>query len=140
MPASFRILPARGLVYVRYWGFVTIDDSVRLIREYLPHPDRSPGQKQLIDLSDVSGFESDIVRLMEIQAQKADIFRPTDGTQTLLVYYAPHDEGFEMAKLIMRSWQGVASVISTIQRRETDALDILGLPERDVEALVSDDQ
>ncbi|MBN8291378.1 hypothetical protein JI664_05345 [Rhodobacter sp. NTK016B] len=137
MPASFRILPARGLAYVRYWDFVSIDDTVRLIRDYLAHPDRSPGQKQLIDLSDVSGFEADIVRLMELQAQKAEIFRPANGSQTLLVYYAPHDEGFEMAKLIMRSWQGVTSVVSTIQRRESHALDILGLPERGMEALLS---
>jgi hypothetical protein len=137
LPASFTILPERGLVYVRYDGFVTLDDTARAIADYMRHPGRRPGQMQLIDLSSVTGFENNIVRLMEMQAQKADMFRPADGVQTLLVYYAPEPEGFEMAKLVLRSWQGVTSVMATIQRHESDALDILGQPERRLEDLLS---
>ncbi|MCB1389647.1 MAG: hypothetical protein KDK12_10990 [Rhodobacteraceae bacterium] len=137
MPASFTILPERGLVYVRYDGYVSLDDTAGAVADYMRHPLCRPGQMQLVDLSNITGFENDIVRLMNLQAQKADMFRPADGVQTLLVYYAPHDEGFEMAKLILRSWQGVTSVMATIQRHESDALDILGQPERRMEELLS---
>ncbi|MCA2010523.1 hypothetical protein [Pararhodobacter sp. CCB-MM2] len=137
MPASFTILPERGLVYVRYEGFVTIDDTVALLARYMPHPDRVPGQKQLVDLSAVTGFEKDYARLLGLQAQKADVFRPADAVQTLLVYYAPNDEGYEMAKLILRSWQGVRTVMATVQRNAAHALDILGQPERDMEELLT---
>ena len=130
-------MPHRGLVYVRYEGYVSIDDTVSLLAEYMPHPDRVAGQMQLVDLSAVTGFEKDFARLMGLQAQKADAFRPGDGVQTLLVYYAPHDEGFEMAKLILRSWQGVASVMATVQRNAAHALDILGQPERDMDELLA---
>jgi len=137
LPASFRILPERGLVYVRYDGFVTLDDSFRVIAQYMDAPLRRSGQKQLIDLSAITGFEFDFVKLMGLQARKADIFRPADGVQTLLVYFAPHDESFAMAKLILRSWRGVPSVMATIQRHESEALDILGQPERRMEELLS---
>ncbi|MCW1933526.1 hypothetical protein [Pararhodobacter zhoushanensis] len=137
MSATYRILPDRALVYVRYEGFVTLDESVAVIGEYIHDPQRRPGQMQLVDLSAVTGFEFDFVRLMALQAQKAAIFRPADGIQTLLVYYAPHDEGYEMAKLVLRSWQGVPSVMATIQRHESDALDILGQPERRMDELLS---
>lgn len=137
MPASFTILPERGLVYVHYSGFVTIGDTHDAIADYMRHPASRPGQMQLVDLSDVTGFEDDIVELIKLQAGKADLFRPADGIQTLLVYYAPHDEGFAMAKLILRSWQGVTSVMATIQRHEAEALDILGQPERRMHDLLS---
>ncbi|WP_127107421.1 hypothetical protein [Pararhodobacter zhoushanensis] len=137
MSATYRILPDRALVYVRYEGFVTLDESVAVIGDYINDPQRRPGQMQLVDLSAVTGFEFDFVRLMALQAQKAAIFRPADGIQTLLVYYAPHDEGYEMAKLVLRSWQGVPSVMATIQRHESDALDILGQPERRMDELLS---
>lgn len=137
MSATYRILPDRALVYVRYEGFVTLDESVAVIGDYINDPQRRPGQMQLVDLSAVTGFEFDFVRLMALQAQKAAIFRPADGIQTLLVYFAPHDEGYEMAKLVLRSWQGVPSVMATIQRHESDALDILGQPERRMDELLS---
>ena len=74
MPASFRILPERGLVYVQYSGFIRLADTQRLIQAYLAHPDRHPGQKQLVDLAAVTGFEQDFVGLMAVQAAKAAIF------------------------------------------------------------------
>lgn len=139
MPARFTILPDRGLVYVRYQGHVTLDDTAEAVGRYMRHPLYRPGQMQLVDLSEVSGFRFDFVRLMALQAQKADLFRPADGVQTLLVYYAPHEEGYKMAKLILRSWQGVTSVVATIQRHESEALDILGQPERRLEDLLPAD-
>lgn len=137
MPASFTILPDRGLVYVRYEGHITLDETATAVAEYMRHPLRRDGQLQLVDLSKVTGYTIDFVRLMALQALKADIFRPADGVQTLMVYYAPHDKSFEMAKMILRSWHGVSSVMATIQRHEREALDILGQPERRLEDLLS---
>jgi len=137
VPATFRILPERGLVYVQYTGFVRIDETRQLIATYLKHPDRHPGQKQLVDLSGVTGFEQDFVRLMALQAAKAAIFSPDARTQTLMVYFAPTEVSYAMARLILRSWNGVTHVIATAQRHEAEALDILGQPERRLEDLLS---
>ena len=137
MPASFRILPERGLVYVQYSGFIRLADTQRLIQAYLAHPDRHPGQKQLVDLAAVTGFEQDFVGLMAVQAAKAAIFDPGGRTQTLMGYFAPSDVSFDMARHILRSWHGVSTVIATVQRHEAEALDILGQRERRLEDLLS---
>ena len=50
MPASFRILPKHGLVYVRLYGHIWPAESLEAFRNYLRHPDFRPGQKQLIDM------------------------------------------------------------------------------------------
>lgn len=136
MPVTYRILPERGLVYVRYVGFAALPETNDLLTRYMADPDRRPGQKQLVDLSEVTGFERDFVSLMAVQARKAEAF-VQPGAQTLLVYYAPHDAGFEMARLRARSWLGISSVVATIQRDATAALDILAQPERDMAALLA---
>ncbi|MCA0871991.1 hypothetical protein LCL97_14220 [Seohaeicola saemankumensis] len=125
MPVSFRILPNRGLVYVRYEGFAKLDDSFAAFAEYAQHPDRKPGQKQLVDLEQITGMEKDYAKLMALQAAKADTY-VEGGAQTLLVYYAPNELSYGMARMILRSWEPIRSVVPVIQQTEAGALEILG--------------
>lgn len=125
MSVTFHILANRGLVYVRYDGFARVEDSLRAFGAYAQHPDCRPGQKQLVDLSGVTGFERNYAELFKLQALKADVFN--DGAaQTLIVYYAPDREVFGMARLIERSWEPFPSVVSLVQQSEADALALLG--------------
>ncbi|MFP4273423.1 MAG: hypothetical protein ACLFRU_00210 [Paracoccaceae bacterium] len=126
MPASFRILPDLGLVHVRYEGAVRLAETAALFAEYAGHPDRGAGQKQLVDLSAITSFERDYVTLVQLQAQKADIFPSGEG-DTMIVYLAPSDMAFDLARLILRSWDGIPGVIATAQRSEAEALSLLGL-------------
>ena len=135
MPASYRILTDRNLVLVRYGGHVAIDETRAIVGEFLVDPARRSGMRQLIDLAEVTSFDLDIVQLMALQAQKAAIFLAPEGGQTLLVYYAPHEAGFQMARHILRSWQGISSVVATIQRQPRAALDVLGVHPRDSQHL-----
>ncbi|MEO0666986.1 MAG: hypothetical protein AAFZ99_03655 [Pseudomonadota bacterium] len=129
MPLTFRILPERGLVVVRYSGFATIDDTMSATAEYVGHPDYAPGQKQLVDMSALTGYEKDYVRFMEMQAGKAERFNNA-GVQSLVVYIAPTPVGQEVAGLFLRSWDDVDAVVPMIQRTEAEALSLLGQPER----------
>lgn len=138
VPASFTILPVRGLVYVRYSGYVALDEVFRIVGEYERHPARRPGQKHLVDLADITGFEHDILTLMKLQARKADIFTAT-AAPSLIVYLAPSPLAMTMAQLTMRSWEGNDLVVVRLQEDEAGALDLLGLPERTVEALLKTD-
>ena len=129
MSVTFKIIPGRGLVYVRYEGVATVEDSLRAFGEYANHPDCRPGQKQLVDLSGITAFDKDFPKLFELQARKADVFM-ADGAQTLLVYYAPDELTYSMARLVERSWEPFPSVVAIVQQNEADALELLGQTEK----------
>lgn len=135
MPLSYRILPHRGLVYVRYEGFARAAESARVFAEYAADPDCQPGQKQLIDLSAVTGFDHDFPTLIELQAQKVDAF-VRGAAETLLVYYAPQKVAYDMTRLVLRSWEGVDAVVALVQQDEAEALALLGQPERSMVELL----
>ena len=134
MPLSFRILPERGLVVVRYSGFALIDDTVSATARYVVDPHYAPGQKQLVDMTALTGYEKDYVRFMEMQASKAERFSDA-GVQTLVVYVAPTPVSQEVAGLFLRSWDDVPAVVPMIQRTEAEALTLLGQPERSLDDL-----
>lgn len=135
MPVTFRIFPDRGLVYVRYTGHCAIDETRRALEAYAIHPDRAPGQKQLVDLSAVTSFDRDYANLIAVQARKADLFIGSD-TETLLVYFAPEAPGQDMARMAQRSWDDVDAVVAIVQQDEGEALSLLGQPERSLTALL----
>lgn len=134
MSVSFRIFPDRGLVFVRYQGFAKLEDTLAAFAEYACHPDCAPGQKQLVDLSGITGFDRDFPKLMEVQARKADVFA-ANGVETLMVYYAPTKLTKEIARLVLRSWEPFDSIVALIQEDEAQALELLGLSERSFEAI-----
>ena len=134
MPVEFTILPARGLVYVRYEGHATVAEAGRAFGAYAGHPDARPGQKQLVDLAGVISFETDFAKLMGLQAAKADVFL-AEGAQTLLVYHAPDRLTFDMSTLIRRSWEGIPGMAVRVLQTEAECLELLGQPERSIAAL-----
>jgi len=136
MPIDFRIIPARGLVYVRYWGLATLDESFDAFARYARHDGFRPGQKQLVDLAAVTDYETDYARLFRLQAEKADVFMPS-GAQTMIVYYAPTPLSFRLATLIRQSWDDIDSVVATVLTRQDEALGVLGQPETSFAGLMA---
>ena len=136
MSLSFRILKSHGLVYVRYEGFARLEDTMRVFGEYAQHPDCRPGQKQLVDLSDVTGIEENFAELMKLQAAKADVFM-AEGAQTIIVYYAPNSLSRRMCNMIVRSWEPFDSVVALVIEDEGQALSVLGLAETSIAQLLT---
>ncbi len=135
MSIYFRIFPNHGLVYVRFEGVTRMDDGMESFKSYREHPDFRPGQKQLLDLSAITGMDKDYVKLFALQAEIAEVM-VTEPAQTLIVYYAPTPISYDNAKLISRSWDSVCSVVTSVQRSEADCLNILGLSEPNFAALL----
>lgn len=137
MPVTFRILPKHGLVYVRYEGQARLIDTTTAFAAYTVHPEFRPGQKQLVDLSAITGWDGDFLELMKIQAQKAEAFRGV-GAQTMMVYYAPTKTSLDLAKIALQSWDGLDGVITLVQQSELGTLALLGLAERSFEQLLQE--
>lgn len=134
MPVSYRIFRERGLVYVKYSGHAVVSETMTAFEAYAKDPDCAPGQKQLVDLSEVKGMEANYVEILKLQARKADVFAAT-GVETLVVYYAPTDVSMSLARLVERSWQDFDAVVPIIQQNEANALELLGQPERSMAEL-----
>lgn len=135
MSVSFRILPDRGLVYIRYDGVARVAETAEAFRSYMAHPDCRPGQKQLVDLSRLTGFERDYFQIMSLQAMKAELFT-TQGAETLMVYLVSGPTATELAQTVMRSWDACDTMVPLIQTIEADALQLLGQPEKSIQALL----
>jgi hypothetical protein len=135
MPVHFHIFPERGLVVVRYSGFASINDTLAATKAYLAHPDYSAGQKQLVDMTQITGYEKDYVRFMNMQAAKAGRLA-TAGVQSLVVYIANTPESLDVSAMFIRSWIDVDAVVPMLQHTEADALTILGQPEDTIDVLL----
>ena len=135
MSVSFRILRTHGLVYVRYEGRASLTDTTRALGDYLSHPDYRRGQKQLVDLSRLTGWDSDYVELMKVQALKAEAFVGGENA-TLLLYFAPTPLSFQLSKLALNSWDGLDSIVARVQQSELGCLTLLGLAESSFDQLL----
>ncbi|MEO0391323.1 MAG: hypothetical protein AAF218_10345 [Pseudomonadota bacterium] len=135
MPVTFHVLPHRGLLVVQASGHILLNDMVNATARYEAHPGFDPGQKQLVDLSAVTGFEADYPRFLAMQARKAARFDARQA-QTLVVYVAPSPPAQRMATLFARTWDSVDAVVALVQHEPARALALLGQPETTLAALL----
>ena len=136
MPVEFRILPKRGLVVVRYSGYATVNDTLKATEAYISHPDYVAGQKQLVNMTGVTGFEKDYVQFMGMQAQKTERLVRSD-LQSIVVYIAPTAISRDLSAMFVRSWIDIGSVVPLVQDSEAKALALLGQPEETLEMLMA---
>ncbi|SPF80767.1 hypothetical protein [Pseudoprimorskyibacter insulae] len=138
MPVDYKIIPQQGVVFVRYSGFARMEETGRALGQYLQDPSYVPGQKQLVDLSEVTEVEHNFPQLMEMQARKLDIFLSDKG-QTLIAYHAPNDISLGMSEMILKSWDGISGIVARVFRTEEDCLQFLGVDAVTFTALVDAD-
>ena len=136
MPVNFYILPDRGLVVVRYYGFAAIQDTMTASKSYIAHPDYAAGQKQLVDMTQITGYEKDYVQFMNMQSEKAERF-VRSGWQSLVVYVATTPVSQDVSAMFIRSWADVDAVVPLVQHSEREALALLGQPEKTIDILLA---
>ena len=138
MATDFRILTRRRLLVVRHSGHLTFADSMESFEDYGRHPDFHPAQNALVDFAPVTSYEHDRVRLMAFQAQMIERLPLPAGTPPLLVFVAPRGRpAHPLACDILKSWDKTGLRTARLAETEAEALDILGLPERSIEALLA---
>lgn len=135
MPGSYRIIPSRGLVYVRYDGHVALSEAEDIFEDFLRQPEAHPTMKQLVDLSRVTDWERDFARMMAMQAAKAEVFLGT-ADEFFMILYAPTRKAMEFGRLLTAPWAHVRGVLTSLQTDEAAALSILGQPEQAIADLL----
>ncbi len=135
MPVKLEVLSERGLVYLRYDGYVKVQEALDSLEEYKAHPNFHPGHKHFVDFTRITGFEHDYVKVFALQAEVAAAL-VKDGFEILLVMLANNDPSKEMAHLVRKSWEGVTTVVPVTVETEAEALELLGQPERSTSDLL----
>jgi len=122
MPIAFHILPHRNLVVGRYSGFAGLQETVQQAAECVAHPGFRPTMRHLVDLTEVTGDESDFPRHFAMQATVMEqLFVP--GLDHVFVHLAPTRPGQEMARMVRRSWDGLDHLALRIVEHEAEVLD-----------------
>lgn len=134
MPVEYAVLPQRNLVLFTYRGDVGLTESAEAIAAAARDPAYRSWMRQLCDLSQVTGYERNFPELLKMQARIVDDLMPP-GQRLTVLFYAPSRIGQEMALMARKSWEGLDAVVVLIQDNETAALEMLGLPERQIRAL-----
>ncbi|TXH98482.1 MAG: hypothetical protein E6Q73_11770 [Pseudorhodobacter sp.] len=136
MPVNFHIFPDRNLVLARFTGHILLADCLSSAKAYSEDPQASPQQTQLIDLSGVTSYERDLVQIMSMMARLPDhLLKP--GYEPMILYIAPSRVAQEIAGMVLKSMQGIEGVIVRVLEDETQALEVLGLAERSLAALMA---
>ena len=129
MSICFQILHDRGVVLARFTGLVLMQDCQSAAAAYARHPEARPTQPLLIDLSAVTGYETDYVKILEVMARLPD-YLWHKGVERLVVCLAPHALSRQISGAVARAILELPEGIARIAQTEADALEILGLPER----------
>lgn len=136
MPVNFSIYADRGFVLARFEGHILMADCLSSAEAYASHPAASPFQNQLIDLTGVTDYERDFVKIMSTLAQMPDHLLPP-GAEPMIVYIAPHRLAQEITTMVLKSMSGIHGPVIRVVADEAHALEILGQPERALAALGS---
>jgi|LauGreDrversion4_2_1035121.scaffolds.fasta_scaffold12299_2 hypothetical protein len=135
MSTNFQIIPDRGVVLVRLNGRVLMDDCLSAAEAYARHPAARPTQPLLIDLSSVTAHETDYAKILKAMARLPDYFG-RGGSERLVVFIAPSPLARRISAVVVRALLSMPGGVARIAQSESDALEILGLPERRLSELV----
>ena len=136
MGVEYRILQDIGLVYVSHVGVVRASESREAFRQYLRDPQFRPGQRHLVDVSELTHVEFDPVGQMSLQMTKLEAFVGSD-CQTLMAYYSPSLTGYEAACRALKPWRDVDQVATLQHFDQSEILTFLGLRERTIADLLA---
>lgn len=123
---KYQILAEYGLAYVRYPDFADPNSTMRAIDNFIADPGFDLAHRHLIDLSNLRGFDGNLVGVMKVQAKKAEAISRR-ATETLMIYYAPNEVSQRLSHLCVRSWEGFDCVVPSIQTDERQTLEVLGI-------------
>ena len=135
MSCDYTILTSFGLAYIRLAGIVRPGDSLRSLTRFARDPEATPDLNQLLDMRDVTGMKLDVLDLLRMHARKAEVFAPSEYDR-LFVHLADTPMARKVAGYVVKSWDKVPGITHRIVSDEEQALDILGLRQRTIEALI----
>lgn len=127
MPSHFKLSPEVGLCYIRHHGYVTMDECIGSMTDFINTPGPKTGLRFVVDFRYATDFERDYARIMQMQLTMTDVLNISQG-ETLLVLLAGSEVSHAMAQPLYQYWADSPHVIPRLYEAEADALNFLGLP------------
>ncbi|MGX9354408.1 hypothetical protein ACS3SW_04375 [Roseobacteraceae bacterium S113] len=90
MPASYQINSKLNLVYVRYVGVVSAEESVDNFLAYLMSGDAKPGRSVLVDFSECTQMLISFSDMVSLIGEKLGLLDPYEATMVTAMF-APDD-------------------------------------------------
>jgi len=134
LPVVFRILPEHGLIRVRYSGTAGMDETLRAMDACANHPDFRPHFRHLVDFRAIDAIDADYPAFLAIQARAIDQLLPQD-IAPFVIYLADSPLSQKAARMAMRSWEGVTSIVAMILEDESAAFELLGVTGQSLDPL-----
>lgn len=130
MPCVYRIFPAAFLLTVSFQGTVSLKDILELMDAVEGDPGFEPGMAEFADLSGLERLRLNPTEIRGISDLTRSLYRRV-GLPARSAYWAPNR--FHMAASLYCSFfsRVKGANIRTFRRRD-DALEFLGLSERDL--------
>ena len=133
MPASYQIFYDLNLVFVRYVGAVTTEESVENFLAYLMSGQARPGRSIFIDFSECVSVLIDFEDMVAMVAEKLGLLDPYEATMVTAMY-APDEHVravcLEYQRLVSNSDKQMLGVFDT----RKDALAFLKIEPSDFPA------
>ena len=126
MSISFQILHDRGVVLARFTGRVMMQDCLSAAAAYARHSEARPTQPLLIDLSEITGYETDYVQILQAMARLPD-YLWHKGAERLVVCLAPHALSRQISAAVARAILELPEGIARIARPRLTRLKFLAV-------------
>jgi len=126
MPATYKIFPQRNLVYVRYAGVVTTDESVNTFIAYLVSGQAKPGHVIFVDFEACTELQMDFEDMVRIVPEKLGLIDPYEATMVTAMY-APQPAIFEACMTYRRLVSGSERQMVEVFDTKSAAFKFLGI-------------
>ncbi|NDV98121.1 hypothetical protein [Salipiger sp. PrR002] len=134
MAGTLKYFADRPLVYLKFAGETYCEDCVDAQKVLNDTPGWTPNVGCLIDYSEMTNFRSGYIGLQQVSAEMAASGHFDDRVMPL-VYFAPTDLGFGVARMAQQILSPQLSFDIRVFREEAPALAFLGQPETRVSDL-----
>jgi hypothetical protein len=127
MPINITIIEDKNLAHVRFEGHATATESSEAFEAYLKHPQSRPDQHNIVDLSRVTDFDPEYLKISEFHAQM-DAGVALVRATPIYVHIANTPVSRRMAQLTVNALAVSPNIIVRVVDSEERALEVLGLP------------
>ncbi|MCF2872770.1 hypothetical protein L0664_17010 [Octadecabacter sp. G9-8] len=125
MPVTYKIFHDPILVFIRYFGHVTLPDIAQALKQFSKEGANYQGQPHFFDFSRVTSYDVDYNEFFKLIGHLADAYPQSTG-EHLFVFFAPDGPPADLSAILRVPYAQSPTLLVRIARTPEQAFDILG--------------